>query len=156
IGSSRRPESKPARRSRLAVEPLEDREGPATFTVDSLGDAGLNWHITASKLDLGGVQGSDANHGDLRWCLSQANTTPAADDIVFSVPANSTIKLNQLLMIYDDVTIHGDTAVNLTLSGQDLHRVLYVNNGTVNINDLTVADGLAQGGSGAGGGGGGA
>jgi hypothetical protein len=32
--------------------------------------------------------------------------TPGADDIVFSV-AGSTINPNQLLMIYDDVTIRG-------------------------------------------------
>src|SRR5262249_25138626 len=146
FGSARRPESKPIRRSRLAVEPLEDRTTPATFTVNAATDANAVFAITAGKLDLGG-EGSGTT-GDLRYCLSQANMTPGADDIVFSLPAGTTIKLNQLLMIYDDVTIRGDTAANLTLSGQDLHRVFYVNNGTVAIDNLKIAHGLAQGGAG--------
>ena len=132
---------------RPGIEFLETRIAPATFTVNLATDTNVAFGITGGKLDLGGVQ-SGAASGDLRWCLSQANMTPGADDVVFNLPANSTIALNQLLMIYDTCTIHGETAVDLTLSGQTLHRVLYVNNGTVNINDLTIANGLADGGAG--------
>src|SRR5262245_7431464 len=145
-------------RFRPTLEGLEDRLAPATFTVTSLTDTNVAFAVVGDKLDMGGV-GSGAS-GDLRWCLSQANRTPGADDIVFRVPADSTIELNQMLMSYDDVTIHGPKAVKLTLSGQGQHRVLYVNNGTVAIDHLTIADGRARGGDGGnssnGGGGGGA
>src|SRR5262249_61871800 len=123
------------RRARPRVEALEDRPTPATFTVNAATDDNVAFAITAGKLDLGGV--GSGSTGDLRWCLSQANMTPGADEVRFSLPAGTTIKLNQLLMIYDDVAIRGDTAVNLTLSGQDLHRVFYINNGTVAIDTLT-------------------
>ena len=140
---------------RLTLECLEDRLTPAVFTVTSITDTNVAFAIVVGQLDLGGVS-TGSHQGDLRYCISQANETPGPNEIDFNVPANSTIALNQMLMIYNDVTIRGDTAVNLTLSGQDQFRVLYINNGTVNIDNVTIAQGLAQGGAGGGGGGGGA
>ena len=146
------------RSRRLTLEGLEHRLTPAVFTVTSTTDTNVAFAIVGGQLDLGGVS-TGFHQGDLRYCISQANETPGPNEIDFNVPANSTIALNQMLMIYNDVTLRGDTATNLTISGKNLYRVLYINNGTVNIDDLTIADGLAQGGNGGngkGGGGGGA
>ena len=118
---SRKPRSR-----RLLLEGLEDRLTPAVFTVTSTTDTNVAFAIVGGQLDLGGV-GSGAS-GDLRYCISQANETPGPNEIDFNVPANSTIALNQMLMIFNDVTIRGDTATNLTIRGQNLYRVLYINN----------------------------
>ena len=152
--ANRQSQSRKPRSRRLTLEHLEDRLTPTTFTVTSTTDTNVAFAIVGGQLDLGGV-GSGVS-GDLRYCISQANETSGPNVIDFNVPANSTIALNQMLMIYNDVTIRGDTATNLTISGQGLYRVLYINNGTVNLDNLTIADGLAQGGDGGFGGGGGA
>ena len=121
--------------------------GPTTFVVTSVTDANVNFGITAGKLDMGGV--GSGNNGDLRYCLSQANMSSGPNTIDFNLPANSTIDLNQVLMIYNNVTIDGGTATNLTLSGGGAVRPFFVISGTINIDDVIVANGLAQGGAGA-------
>jgi hypothetical protein len=58
--------------------------------------------------------------GDLRYCIAQADTTAGADEIVFALPANSTIKLAQMMQPITDpagLSIRGDTAANLATSG---------------------------------------
>src|SRR5262245_48070680 len=64
-----RPATRPMRkappRARPAVEALEGRLAPATFTVSRLAD--------------------DALAGSLRWAISQANAAPGDDTINFSV-----------------------------------------------------------------------
>src|SRR5262245_17501663 len=69
IGSPRRPESKPVRRRRLAVEALEAREVPALITVTSLddntttdGQVTLREAIQAANTDVS-VDGSTAGSG---------------------------------------------------------------------------------------------
>src|SRR5262245_59981504 len=141
----RRP-SAPASRSRPAVEALEPRLAPATFTVTSPLVSNVAFAVVGGQLDLGGVGAGTS--GDLRWCLSQANRTAGADTILFDLPAKSTIALSQVLVIYDDVVVRGDTAVNLTVSGNNAVRPFFVVQGTVGITGLTIADGLAQGGAG--------
>jgi SdrD B-like domain len=153
--TNRPSQSRKSRSPRLNLEGLEDRLTPAVFTVTSTTDTNVAFAIVGGQFDLGGVS-TGFHQGDLRYCISQANETPGPNEIDFAVPANSTIALNQMLMIFNDVTIRGDTATNLTISGQDQYRVLYINNGTVNIDNVTIAHGLAQGGDGGSGGGGGA
>src|SRR4051794_34259133 len=73
-------------RRRLAVERLEDRTVPATFTVTSAADSGTN---------------------TLRWAIQQANATAAADTINFS-PSVTSVTLNSALdQITKSVTIQG-------------------------------------------------
>src|SRR5262249_34575247 len=79
--------------------------------------------------------------------------------IVFNLPANSTITVSTSLEpITADMTIDGSTAPGLTISGGGTSRIFFVKLGNVNIDNLTIANGLAQGGNGgagpAGGGGG--
>ena len=132
----------------LRLEALEDRLTPTTFTVNLTTDTNVAFGITAGQLDMGGEQnGTDA--GDLRYCLSQANMTPGPNTIDFAVPASSTIVLNQVLMIYNDVIIDGSTTTNLTISGGGTSRVFFVTAGNITIEGLTIANGLAQGGAGA-------
>ena len=55
---------------------------------------------------------------------------------------------SDLPQIVHDLTIDGAGAAGLTISGADLHRVFWAENGDIAIDSLTVAHGLAQGGAG--------
>ena len=77
--ASRRRPARQHPRARLAVEALEDRALLSTFVVDRLTD-------TEAGADLA---------GDLRYCISQANTLPGDDAITFAV--TGTINLTGVL-----------------------------------------------------------
>jgi hypothetical protein len=82
--AGRRPRSR-----RLAVEGLEDRDVPTTFTVSNADDSGA---------------------GSLRQAILDANARPGADTIVFAGTGVMTIRpLSELPRIFDTVTIDGTT-----------------------------------------------
>ena len=143
-------------RAPLRLEALEDRSVPATFTVTNLNDAGP---------------------GSLRDAIAQANDEgnhPGADTIVFdstvkggtvglmsftnlpdsSDPSNPQPVGPTALVITSDVTIQG-TGETITRSGTTPFRLFQVTAaGTLTLQNLTLSNGLAQGGSGSDGGGG--
>jgi len=101
----------------------------------------------------------------LRYAITQANanalTNPGSTNtITFSSSlAGETVSLsNNLPLIDANVTINGAAAPGITISGANAYRVFFVDQGTVSLQNLNVANGFAQGGSGgaasAGGGGG--
>ena len=92
--------------------------------------------------------------GSLRQAIDDANNTAGADVIVFSnTLANQTITvISPFLVITSDMTIDGSGASNLTISGGNTSRIFWIQNGTITIQNLTLADGYARGGGGAGGG----
>ncbi|CAA9542696.1 MAG: hypothetical protein AVDCRST_MAG88-147, partial [uncultured Thermomicrobiales bacterium] len=101
---------------------------------------------------------AESGPGSLRQAILDANGTPGGDTITFGVTGTITLA-SALPTITGDLAITGPGAGNLTISGAGLHRVFFTDSGTVSIARLTIADGLAQGGtggSGVGGGGGGA
>jgi len=104
---------------------------------------------------------NDAGAGSLRQAILQANGAGGADEIVFTIGWGSTITLaDDLPQITGDLAINSTRVAGITVDGDDLYRVFWAGSGTIAINDLTVANGLAQGGKGgdgeSGGGGGGA
>src|SRR5262249_16182800 len=160
--SPRRPSAQVGRvrpRYRPTLEGLEDRLAPATFTVKTVADS-PNPADFLTGLGAG-------NTGDLRYCIAQADNNPGTDEIVFALPANSVIRLSQMMRPITDpagLSIRGNTAAGLTISGDANNsgtndagdvRVFFVMNGAVvGLNDLTIAGGRAQGGAGGSGGGG--
>ena len=136
----------PARRSTLRVERLEDRCTPATFTVTTLADAGT---------------------GSLRDAIDQANTVNDADTIVFAGAAvGGTIGLSTFInlaagtaavpqpagpsafIITSPITIQG-TGETLTRTGAAAFRLFQVTAaGNLSLRNLTLSNGLAQGGAG--------
>jgi hypothetical protein len=116
-------------RVRPAVEALEDRTTPSTFTVTSLTDSGP---------------------GSLRQAILDANANPGADRIVFAPRVRGTIVLTDgPLSIADDLTIDGPGAPQLAVSGSDASRVFSITGGvTATLADLTVTHGLADEGAG--------
>jgi hypothetical protein len=107
------------RRRRPVLELLEGRALLATFTVNSLGDAGTG--------------SNDA--GDLRYCINQANANDQANTIVFDPTVfgtAQTITLSggtlELESIWGTQTITGPAA-GLTISGGGSSGVFEVNSG---------------------------
>lgn len=84
---------------------------------------------------------NDSGEGSLRQAILDANANLfVPDTITFSVSGTITL-LSHLPWIYDELTING-SGQNVTISGNDLYRTIYVSSGTeVLLNDLTIVDG---------------
>lgn len=96
----------------------------------------------------------DSGTGSLRQAILDANANAGAD-IIDATGVSGTITINPanyFLVITDDVTILGPGQANLTISGGGASRIFWIQNGTITIQDLTLANGYAKGGNGGGGG----
>ncbi len=119
-------------RARIGLEPIEDRLLLSTCTVTALTD-------TASGSGL---------EGDLRYCLNLSNTSPAPDNrIEFASGLAGTITLSKgELRILQNVEIDGPGADKLTISGGLQSGVFFIppmlGPITVNIDDMTVTEGI--------------
>jgi parallel beta-helix repeat protein len=106
--------------TRLALEQLEERTVPATFTVTNLNDSG---------------------GGSLRQAILAANAAPGVDTITFKPGLSGTITLTTGEMaISDSAIIAGPGAGIITISGNNASRIFEAN-GTVGISGLTLTQG---------------
>ncbi len=83
------------------------------------------------------------DEGTLRWAISQANATQGgySDKITFSVSGTITLT-SDLPRISQNLTIEGPGEANLTISGDDLYQILYINqNISLTASNLTLSDG---------------
>jgi hypothetical protein len=127
-GADRRAAARP-RRASLAVQALEDRTVPSTFTVLNLADGG---------------------EGSLRQAILDANDLPGADEVRFADGLQGTIALGGVqLSITDDLTIDGPGAELLAVSGSGQSRVFEISTGVTAVLDgLTITHGHADDGGG--------
>jgi predicted outer membrane repeat protein len=110
---------------------------------------------------------ADANPGDgiadtdlvmagqqisLRAAIEEANALGLTGPVTINIPLEGTITLSLgQLAISEDVTITGSGVDNLTIDGDELSRVFYVDAGVnVTIQDLTITGGDAGSGNGGG------
>lgn len=128
--------SSPLRR-RFKICRLEDRCVPATFLVNALGDAGTG----------------AGTSGDLRYCLTQANSMPGADTVNFDSTLFATTKTIDIsaggtLQILDAVNIQGPGTDKVAFSGGGKVQVINIDvpgaGGAVAISDLTIRDGFTD------------
>src|SRR6516164_3057694 len=130
-----RPFRKAAFRARPALEVLEDRWVPSTFTVNSTGDTGAGAGL----------------FGDLRYCVNQTNAAGGNQTIIFDsgvFATAQTITLSGTQLELKDTTgtetITGPAA-GVTVSGGELSRVFQVDGGvTASISGLTITAGRAD------------
>ena len=117
------------------------------FTVNSSGDGMDN-----SPGD--GVCNDGTGKCTLRAAIMEANALAGADNIWINEVG--TIALSSMLPpLNSDMIIEGSGVDKVTISGANNARIFYAKSGNIVINDVTLANGLARGGSGASGGGGG-
>ena len=120
------------------------------FVVNSTGDGGDN-----NPGD--GVCNNGSGFCTLRAAIQESNAAVATNTFIsFSLPANSTITVASQIQITKNVSINGSGKTNLTISGNNSSRIFYITNGRVNIDNLRLLNGRAQGGNGGISGGGGA
>jgi hypothetical protein len=132
FGRRQRPSARTPSRARFrpSLEALECRWVPSTFTVNSVGDTG---------------SGSGLN-GDLRYCLTQANSSGGANAIqfdpgVFATP--QTITLTSALPVITDnnLTITGPGSSLATVSGNKAFQVFNITAANASLSGLTIANG---------------
>ncbi|MGA8025718.1 MAG: hypothetical protein WB992_01135, partial [Bryobacteraceae bacterium] len=116
------------------------------------------WATCAPQAYLVTSTADDGSSGTLRWAVGQANACPGSE-IDFSLSSQATITLSTAnsdpeIVISASMTINGPGASNLTISGGGSTRIFFINPGsgvTVNIDNLTLANGYGLGGNGGGG-----
>ena len=144
-----------------------DRTG-GNWTFDVLvggasGRSGLSWrsrrayrHTLATFFVTNPNDDGSGVTGTLSEAIQLANMAAGADTIVLQTDMTVTGVMKSL--IDSDITITGDDPTTTgivetrTISGGSTHRPLFIRSGTVTLQDLTVTDGLAQGGNGGSGG----
>ncbi|MGP1387013.1 MAG: DUF4347 domain-containing protein [Thainema sp.] len=112
----------------------------------------------ATSLPLTGLYGAvlrqmtvtthaDDGTGSLRWAITEANRTPEDDLIELHQLDVPIVLQSPLPVVTSNLYLFGHGA---TLSGHEQFRVLHVKDSDVVVQDLTIADGLAQGADGKG------
>jgi len=106
---------------------------------------------------------NDSGTGSLRQAILSANAdltaTALNPHIIDATNVFGTITLlaaNRFMVITNHMTIKGPGQDDLIISGGTVTRIFWIQNGTISIQNLTLANGLAQGGFGGGMGAGGA
>jgi hypothetical protein len=112
--------------------------------------ADVPWLVTSA---------ADSGPGTLRDILAQANLLPGVNGIQFALPAtgpHTIILQTPLPAVTGKVRILGPSDSPLTVDGGGVCRPLFLDGGTLVLDNFTLAHGLGKGGDGLGGGGGGA
>lgn len=110
-------------RKQLCLEPLEDRQMLAVFSVTNLDD---------SAVDAPGEA-----PGALRQAVFDANTTPGVDRIEFDSDLSGTITLTSgQIEITESVQLNGPASGLVTISGDNAWRIFEINDGDSDVNQL--------------------
>jgi hypothetical protein len=136
--------------SGYAVPPLVVANStPGTFTVTASDPTGgtVTFNITTRQCvgtpQVSSNSSDPAAAGSLPFEVANAC---AGSTITFASGVTSTISVANRMRIDDNLTIQGPGAGNLAVDGGNATRLFYVGGGNVNINGLTLKNGLGDGG----------
>jgi hypothetical protein len=114
-------------------------------TVTAVLPSAKNYATVLKQLTV--TSNADAGAGTLRWAIAEANQTPE-DDLITFLPNLEPITLGSPLpTVRSNLHLDGRDG---RVSGNEQFRVFQVANSNLVIQDLTIADGFAQGGTGQG------
>jgi hypothetical protein len=118
---------------------LECRLVPSAFTVNSTGDTGTG----------------SGSSGDLRYCLTQANSSGGANTIqfdpgVFATPQTITLASALPAITDNNLTVTGPGSTLATISGNRAFQVLNISAANATLSGLTIANGYGVSNPGAG------
>jgi hypothetical protein len=132
---SRNRSTRPARtaaglKTRLLLQPLEERAVPTVYTVNALTDSGTGSGTT----------------GDLRYCITQANADAATPHTI-NITATGTINLASALpSITKAETFVGPGASSLTINANNVSRIFNVSSSNpFEIDNMTITGGRVSG-----------
>ena len=125
------------------VATIQNDDCPTSFTVNDLGDAG---DATPGNNVCETATGNGVC--TLRAALQEANALTACTPFTINFSVMGTITLGSALpaIAHPNLTINGPGAANLTISGNNLYRVLEIASGShnVNLSGLTLANGYIK------------
>jgi hypothetical protein len=131
--------SRPARtaaglKTRLLLQPLEERAVPTVYTVNSLADTNTG----------------SGTAGTLRYVITQADADVGAPHTIDLTGVSGTITLTSALpTITQDMTFQGPGAASLTISGNNAYRIFNQSTPNLEIDGLTLSAGHVSGSGGA-------
>ena len=113
--------------------------------------AALGGAASAQAADFTVTNLGDSGSGSLRQAITDSNTSPGADRVLFSSSLSGQITLGSELPVSDPVQVLGPGAPKLTISGNNNSRIFNVNlnaapNNPVTISGLTLTGGKDMGG----------
>jgi len=132
------------RRRRHAEAGRATRRRITVATGASLGTA-LAAAAPAQAVDFQVTNLNDTGAGSLRAAIGLADSTPAADHVLFLSTLSGQISFGSEIMIDEPVEILGPGAKRVTLSGRDANRLFAIETSLepVTISGLTLSDGLS-------------
>ncbi len=124
----------------VVIQNNDSDEAPFDFSVSAEGFLNTIPYFVTETTD----NGTGLEENTLSWAILQANSNPGSDLIELQSDVTLTGVMKRL--VDSDVTIASD-GTHRTISGNNQHRPLFIRSGQVNINNLTLSNGRAQGGS---------
>jgi hypothetical protein len=117
-------------KTRLLLQPLEERAVPTAYTVNSLADTNTG----------------SGTAGTLRYCITQADADVATPHTIDLTGVSGTITLTSALpTLTKDMTISGPGASSLTISGANLYRIFAQTTPNFGISGVTLSGGRVTG-----------
>jgi hypothetical protein len=123
----------------MLILPLNLSRAPGVSATHGLLLTRSTHSVTAPLASFMVANLDDSGLGSLRQAILDANASPGADVITFSVTGTITLTSGQL-NISDHLMIVGPGAASLTISGNNASRVFAIALATVTISDLTISN----------------
>ncbi|WP_223786649.1 choice-of-anchor D domain-containing protein [Marinicella meishanensis] len=124
----------------VVIQNNDSDESPFDFMVAAQGFSGMPPFTVSEPAD----DGTGLTENTLSWAIAQANAVPGPNAIELSTDVTFTGVMKRLV---DSAISIGPDNSRRTIFGNFRYRPLFIKSGQVEINAVTISNGLAQGGS---------